>query len=125
MALFYLVFAGLFGWSAYLQLNDPDTTRWVVMYVYLTVLSLAAVFRQFSKLAIVLGLAGCAYLAYHAYPGFVEFLQSDTPLTDTMSDEHPYIEEFREFGGLAISAFVLVVMLFSSFRGKKKKAKSS
>ena len=64
-----------------------------------------------------------AWQAYVAWPGFQDFLSNDDGIgiTETMSDEYDYIEEGREFGGVAISTIALLVMLFHSFTVKSKK----
>ena len=122
MRRFFLLMTALFAISAYLQRNDPDPWKWMGMYAFLALLSLLSALGKPARWGILAGLVACAALAVEAWPGFQEFLSNDDGigLTQTMSNDYEYIEEGREFGGVAIStAALLVLLLHSLMRGRK------
>ncbi len=95
----------LFASFAALQYNDPDPTKWIIIYGVVALICLLNVFDINSKkgnlvIIIVLGLFSLIYI-----PGFYEWIT--TPNKDEifgeMVYEKPYIEETREFLGLIIA----------------------
>lgn len=105
------VFTFLFALFAWFQLNDPDATAWVILY---TALSLLSAFSDTGKikrpLLIALLFCGAGMLNY--IPGFFSFLTNDDGISFSqgMSNQYPYIEQAREFGGLLISSVVMYVL---------------
>jgi len=97
--------------TAALQLNDPDPIYWVVTYLAVAAVGAAALFGRplmtLSKIAIGLLLAGLLI----SLPGTIDYVASGdyASATLTMSDDKPYIESIREFGGLLVALVYLVV----------------
>jgi len=98
LALLFLLFAAV-------QINDPDPILWIVIYGNLAVLSILAMFKMrfvYWIMATIL-----IYLIYAAFlfNGAWQWFQSpDRSLLfdDLAKMQYPYIEETREFLGLAI-----------------------
>ena len=101
---------------AFLQLNDPDPTYWVVTYV------LTGVCAQGPRLAHLLvptvwattGLVLAGLL--QSLPGFIQFfsLGDWSSLTGAMSKTQPQIEFAREFLGLLFCVICLVILIFQN-----------
>jgi hypothetical protein len=90
MKIFASVAALLFAFSAFVQLNDPDPIRWVVLYSCAAVSSAASMFLPIPR-AIFVALAGVAGLwATSLAPGVV----ADASFSGT--------EEERELLGLLL-----------------------
>lgn len=104
MAIFAWVSAAIFLVFALLQLNDPDPWGWTVIY-----LCTAAVWAAAAKGST--NVWPCAALAiivsvwmFTLVPGFVEWIRDGSlaQLFGSLSMDKPYIEESREFLGLAL-----------------------
>ena len=101
---------------AFLQLNDPDPTYWVVTYV------LTGVCAQGPRLAHLLvptvwattGLVLAGLL--QSLPGFIQFVSLGdwSSLTGAMSKTQPQIEFAREFLGLLFCLMCLVILIFQN-----------
>jgi hypothetical protein len=92
-----------FGWAAAMQLNDPDPTRWFLMYASVAGLAiLSATGRWAPRLALVLALVALAWAS-----AIVPELWSHWGVRDLgaeMSASRPEVEFGREFVGLLILA---------------------
>jgi len=111
--LIHLIFCALLGYTAWLQLNDPDPLFWVTLYL----LAAAVPFVRMLSLGGGIGskttgvAAGyCAAGILMTLPGGVEYLNHMTSesLIQGMSPTKPYIEEARELIG-TVFAFIVVV----------------
>ena len=95
----------LFAAFAYLQLNDPDPTKWVIIYGVVAIICLLQVFNIESKKGNLMILVVLAIFSLIYIPGFYEWIT--TPNKDEIFGEmvydKPYIEETREFLGLVIA----------------------
>jgi len=118
MRILYIFLALLFALFAYFQYNDPDSLAWIAMYVAVAVLfGLMAAGRYLRW--VTLGLAGLLIVGLVIYaPGVWEFFTNDDGITFSqgMSNQYPYIEQAREFGGLLLA---LVAVLFLIFQGRR------
>lgn len=114
LALMFLSFAAL-------QINDPDPLLWILIYGAMVVICGMAAFGIYNKRVMII-LAIC-YLVYCVvlWPGVSEWLSQENKsvlFDDVMKMEFPYIEESREFLGLAICLLVLAFYLLSALRKK-------
>ena len=101
---------------AFLQLNDPDPTYWVVTYV------LTGVCAQGPRLSHLLvptvwattGLVLAGLL--QSLPGFIQFVSLGdwSSLTGAMSKTQPQIEFAREFLGLLFCVMCMVILIFQN-----------
>ena len=101
------IFCGLFALFAALQYNDPDPQVWIPIYLFASVLCGLAARRRYYPKAYALGIA-----VYAAYAGYLFFCPSGVldwarrhhaeSLVQTMKATKPWIEDTREFFGLAI-----------------------
>ena len=117
MKLVNLLLALMFMVFAFLQINDPDPVLWILIYGAMAVVCILAAFKVYSRIAI--GILLVAFIAYSFVflDGVIEwFAQPDRSVLfdDVMKMEHPYIEESREFLGLAICIIILIIHLVLS-----------
>lgn len=105
------VFTLLFALFAWFQLNDPDATAWVILYTALAMLS-AFSDQPSIKRPILIAILFCGAGMLNYLPGLIDFLGNDDGISFSqgMSNEHLYIEQAREFGGLLISTVVMYVL---------------
>ena len=122
MKIFNIVFIFLFIVFAGLQYNDPDPYIWVTIYLYGALVSYLALSNRFKS--------SLYYIGFTVYFGYALFLLFDKTGAISWATEHhaenivqsmkatkPWIEETREFGGLAI---LLTVFVINFFHQKKK-----
>ena len=104
-----LLFALLFAVFTAVQYNDPDSLIWMILYGYLTVLFIMGFMGKFVKPAVWVGLAICIIGAFIHVGGLYEFLTNHDGIgfSQGMSNEYPYIEKAREFGGLVIGGLAM------------------
>ena len=103
----------LFLSFAYFQLNDPDPYLWVLLYVYIALVSFLTVKNKISKWFILPGMLSCVLWLGLLMPDFINWMKMGSPsITDSMKAEQPHIELTREFLGLAISLGVLFYLYF-------------
>lgn len=122
MKIFNIVVIFLFIVFAGLQYNDPDPYIWVTIYLYGALVSYLALSNRFKP--------ALYYIGFTVYLGYALFLLFDKTGAISWATEHhaenivqsmkatkPWIEETREFGGLAI---LLTVFVINFFHQKKK-----
>lgn len=99
-----LILAGLFVLFAYFQFNDPDPTLWIVIYLGLATLYGFAAAGKYNKIVLGVCMAAMAGGIIYLFPSLIEFFTNDDGIgiSQTMSNDYPYIEEAREGGGLFI-----------------------
>ncbi|MEZ6097027.1 MAG: transmembrane 220 family protein [Pirellulaceae bacterium] len=100
------IFGLLFLWSAALQYNDPDFYVWLPYFAFAGFVAIlcGCGMRCQSLVWMVLG-AACIFLL-QSIPGVSDFVKNDDGNTWTrpMSNDYPYMEVAREFGGAVITA---------------------
>ena len=107
------------------QFNDPDPILWIIIYgAMVAVCILAALNKYYPKVMMV---QGGLYLIYCTllWSGVSQWFASDEKemlFDDIAKMQYPYIEESREFLGLAICLVVIAFYLWISLRGKKSAA---
>lgn len=124
MRVFNWTFIVLFVLFAALQYNDPDPYIWIPIYLYAAFLCYRALQNKFEPLLYLIGLI--VYGGYAAYlffdkTGVLDWAEEhhSENIVQTMKATKPWIEETREFGGLAIILIVMAVNYFW-FRTRKK-----
>ena len=122
LKLFNIFFCIVFVLFAAVQYNDPDPYIWMPIYLYTAILCWLAFRNKYFPGAYLLGIA--VYAAYAIYKFFDQNGVWDwmtkhhaTDIAGTMKAEQPWIEETREFFGLAI---LIVVLLIDYLHAKKK-----
>ena len=122
MKIFNIFFCLVFIVFAALQYNDPDAYLWIPIYPYSAVLGWLAFRGKYHPKAYIAGIA--AYTAYAVY----KFLEPNgvwdwatrhhaDNIAAQMKASTPWIEDTREFFGLAI---LIGVLLIDYFYAKKK-----
>ena len=114
MKIFNLVFALLFVVSAALQYNDPDPILWIPIYLYGAVLCWFAFRGKYFTTAMIIGISLYALYAIYLFftdEGVVDWVTKHEAesLTQSMKASSPWIEDTREFFGLCILSFVLLM----------------
>lgn len=106
--------------AAAVQLNDPDPLYWTVVYAAAAAVVAGSAFGRFERsiASLVTGavLAGMLWSA----AGFLAYLKSGDygSIFGGMLASKPYVEETREFLGLAIALGALAL----GFRGRRSHA---
>lgn len=118
MQKFILFFFGLlFLFFAYVQLNDPDPTKWVAIYILTGLLPIAMLYWNKAKYGIYILSAVLVGMFIFGLPDFFSWAKAGFPsITETMKAEKLHIELVREFLGIFICLFYLG---WVGFRRKK------
>jgi Transmembrane family 220, helix len=116
MILFFLA-------SAILQYNDPDPYIWMPIYLAGAWLSYQAIVNRYNSwwyLACTVIFAAYAGFLFFNTDGVLSwFREHDTDnLVQTMKAKKPWIEQTREFGGLAILLLTMLIN-WTVFRKKR------
>jgi energy-coupling factor transporter transmembrane protein EcfT len=125
MKVLHYTLAVLFLAFTIVQFNDPDPLLWIIIYgAMVAVCVLAAQNRFYPK---VLMVQGGLYLIYCGllWSGVSQWFASDEKamlFDDLAKMQYPYIEESREFLGLAICVIVQAFYLWLALRGKNSVA---
>ncbi|MCC6287491.1 MAG: transmembrane 220 family protein [Chitinophagaceae bacterium] len=122
MKIFNIIFCLLFIFSAALQYNDPDPYVWIPIYMYGAVFCWLAAKNKYYPAAY---LTGVAVFTLYAIYKFVEkngvwdwvTEHNAENIAATMKASTPWIEDTREFFGLAI---LIAVLLIDYFYAKRK-----
>ena len=114
MKLFNYLFVFIFISFAVVQYNDPDPYLWIPIYLYPAVLCFLAAREKFYKNAYTGGFIFFSLYAVYKLldqNGVVDWLRfhNAANIAATMKAEKPWIEESREFFGLAIILIVLFI----------------
>lgn len=115
-------FALLFIWFAYLQLNDPDPTWWITLYLVPAYISFRMARKEFSpELVAVVSIIYIAYglnswLQMSGYEGF--FTEGAGMEMKTVNQELA-----REAAGLGICIFSFLIYTLYFFLRKPKPAR--
>jgi hypothetical protein len=121
--LFNFTLAILFLVFAFLQVNDPDPVVWILVYGIMAVLAVLAIFEFYPTKFLVGLLVVFAAYSFFFLDGVGQWLASPHKVElfdDLAKMEKPYIEETREFLGLAICEIVCVTYLFLALRRTKQ-----
>jgi len=112
LAIMFLVFA-------FLQVNDPDPVVWILIYGVMAVYCVMAIFEFYPQKFLLGTIAIFVLYSLLFVNGVIDWLQSDNKVglfDDLAKMQYPYIEESREFIGLAICIAVLVFYYVRSRR---------
>lgn len=106
----------LFTLFALVQLNDPDPIHWFLLYEWVAVLSLVAIFRNIPKLIIWLSIFVLLVYDGTLVTYFVDWMKIDhkEELFGKMVYEKPYLEGTREFLGVIMAVMALLFHLKKS-----------
>ena len=114
MKRFNQLFVFIFILFAAVQYNDPDPYLWIPIYLYPAVLCFLAAREKFYKNAYTGGfIFSSLYAVYKLLDqnGVIDWMRfhDAANIAATMKAEQPWIEESREFFGLAIILIVLFI----------------
>ncbi|MFT3746752.1 MAG: transmembrane 220 family protein [Agriterribacter sp.] len=122
MKIFNIIFCLLFVFSAALQYNDPDPYVWMPIYMYGAVFCWLAAKNKYYPSAYLIGVAVFALYAIYKFVeenGVWDWVTEHNAenIAGTMKASTPWIEDTREFFGLAI---LIGVLLIDYFYAKRK-----
>ena len=114
MKRFNQLFVFIFILFAIVQYNDPDPYLWVPIYLFPAVLCFLATREKFYKNAYTGGFIFFSLYAVYKLlnqNGVIDWMRfhDAANIAATMKAEQPWIEESREFFGLAIILIVLFI----------------
>jgi hypothetical protein len=125
-----IFFIILFVLSAALQYNDPDPYLWMPIYLYGALLCFLALKKRYRPALYIFGLV--IYAGYAIYllldaNGLLSWINDHDAedIFQSMKATKPWIEETREFFGLAILIIALVVNMVWLSRSKNNKVSSA
>jgi transmembrane protein TMEM220 len=114
MKVFNIIFVILFILFALLQYNDPDPYLWIPIYLYGSLMCWMSYRGKPSGRGLIAGIL--VYVAYAVYlffedNGVLSWIRDHNAedIAATMHAEKPWIEDAREFFGLAILVAVLAI----------------
>jgi hypothetical protein len=117
MRVFNGFFIALFVLFAVLQYNDPDPYVWIPIYLYAAFLCYRALQKMYDPVLYLIGFVlfgGYALYLFFDKTGVLSWANEHGAenIAQTMKATKPWIEETREFGGLAIILIVLLINFF-------------
>lgn len=123
MKIFNLIFCFLFIVSAALQWNDPDPYLWMPIYLFGAAACWLAFRNKFYPKVYVVGsllFVGYAVYLFVTKDGVLDWMTQHNAenIAETMKAEKPWIEDTREFFGLAILIGVLMINYWYSKKQK-------
>ena len=114
MKLFNIICCLLFILFAILQYNDPDPYLWMPIYLYAAVLCWLAFRNKYYPKLMLAGIA--VYAVYGIYllftnDGVIDWMSKHNAenIASEMKASTPWIEDTREFFGLCLLSFVLLM----------------
>ena len=117
MKIFNLISIVLFVIFAALQYNDPDPYIWMPIYLFGAFVCFEAYRNRFNPVLYITGIT--VYLVYALYlffnkTGVINWASEHNAenIAQSMKATKPWIEETREFFGLAILIAVLVINFY-------------
>ena len=105
----YFVLSGLALLVAALQFNDPDPVYWIVIYTGTAAVAAGKGLGHFNRFWAAVVIGGVVGGMLLSVSGFVEFLLAGDfgSIFGAMLASKPYVEESREFLGLALALAAL------------------
>ncbi len=121
MKIFNIVFVVLFVLFAALQYNDPDPWLWIPIYLFGALVCWFCAKRNYNRPALIGGLVFFgvyALLLFFEKDGVLSWLTTHNAenIAGSMKASKPWIEDTREFFGLAILITVFSINLVKSKR---------
>ncbi len=105
----WIILAGLAFLAAFIQWNDPDPVYWIAVYTATGVTIVIQVVGRLSRFWVTLVIGAVMGGLLMTLGGLVEYLRSGDlgSITGEMTASKPYVEEAREFVGLALALLLL------------------
>lgn len=122
MKIFNYIFTFIFIVFAVLQYNDPDPYLWIPIYLYPAFLCFQeARNKKVLKELYQIGFIGFVpYAIYKMFDtnGIIDWIKfhNASSIASTMKAETPWVEESREFFGLAIILIVMAINYKKTFK---------
>lgn len=119
------ILALMFMAFAFVQVNDPDPILWILIYGVMAIVSVMAIFEYYIPAFMYALALGFTIYIILLFPGMMDWYNSpDRSLLfdDIAKMQYTYIEEAREFLGLAICLVVLAFYILRARLAAKKSA---
>jgi hypothetical protein len=113
----FIIFVGL-------QYNDPDPYVWIPIYLYAAVLCLLAAAKKYYPRLMLAGVAVYALYAIYLFftkDGVMDWISEHDAenIAGQMKASTPWIEDTREFFGLCLVTFAMLMNYFYIRRKKR------
>ncbi len=119
-----LLFIVVFVLSAALQYNDPDPYVWMPIYLYAAFICYQAMRKKYNPVLYIVGFA--IYISYAIYllvthDGVLSWVNEHNAenIAASMKATTPWIEDTREFFGLLILIFALLLNMIWFKKNKR------
>lgn len=124
MKIFNIIFAILFVVFAGLQYNDPDPYIWIPIYLFAAFICWMGARQKFYPVLTLLGVLIYALYALYLFfekDGVIDWVTEHNAenIAGQMKAATPWIEDTREFFGLLLTSFALLMNYFYWKRRKK------
>ena len=121
MKIFNIIMSVLFVLFAALQYNDPDPYLWIPIYLFAAVICWLAFRKKFYPKLMLAGIAFYGIYALYLFftdDGVADWLSEHDAenIAGSMKAAKPWIEDTREFFGLCLTTFALVMNYFHAKR---------
>ncbi|MFK7970059.1 MAG: transmembrane 220 family protein [Bacteroidia bacterium] len=112
MKIYAAVLVALFGLFAWFQFNDPDPLIWVSFYGMLALLAGLKLAERLKNVYRWFAMGVCTVLLVQTFPGLWDYFtnQEGYTITEVMSNDKPWIELSREFGGALIGLLAILFL---------------
>ncbi len=112
-----LILTLLFAIFALVQYNDLDSWNWIMLYLFVAVVSFFAFRGDYNKGVLAIGMIVILGWMALLFSGFVEWIQMGMPtIVEEMKTEKPHIEVVREFLGLLLAFLTLAFHYWQAWR---------
>lgn len=108
MKILHFIFAALFLYIAFLQINDPDPLYWIIIYAGTAAIALAKGLGRSSDFWTTILIGAIAAGMIIASPSVAEFITAGDFTAIGDMDRAYYVEPAREFGGLLLALVLLL-----------------
>jgi hypothetical protein len=122
MKIFNYIFTFIFIVFAALQYNDPDPFLWIPIYLYPAFICFQEarnkkVFKELYQIGFI-GFVPYAIYKMFDTNGIIDWIKfhNASSIASTMKAETPWVEESREFFGLAIILIVMAINYKKTFK---------
>ena len=103
-----LILSILFALFALAQYNDPDSLIWILVYLFVAIVSFLAFKGIYNRILLIVAISILLIWLGFLFPGFINWLQEGMPtIVDEMKTTKPHIEIVREFLGLFLAILAL------------------
>lgn len=103
------ILTALFAAFAFVQLNDPDPLKWIILYGGVAAISAMAALGKYNRYLLFAAMSVCLIWLLTLIPDIADWIRRGMPsIVGSMKAETPYVELAREFFGVVVCGGALV-----------------